>query len=117
MKEGKHTPGGIFYIAGFLAALVFFSACKTPFGGYWEYEFDNETSHSITISLNEAYKTSKEGSEIDTPLNLYSNASETVYVKSDSLGFRWTAGNYSSANRNIYPEKSGSKVTFKERKK
>jgi hypothetical protein len=117
MREGKHKPDGILYITGLLALLVIFSACDTPFDGYWEYEFSNETSYSITIFLDKAYKTSKEGSEIDTSLYLYSNGNEIVYVKSDSLGFRWETGYYSSENRNIYPEKNGSKVTFKERKK
>jgi hypothetical protein len=114
MKKGKHTPGRVLYITGLLVPLVFFTACKTPFGGYWEYEFSNETSYYITVSLNESYKTStKESSERNTSLYLYYDSSETVYVKSGSLGFEWDSG----ANRNIYPEKNGSKVTFKERKK
>jgi hypothetical protein len=109
MKEGKHKPGGLFYITGLFAALVFFSACETPFGGYWEDAFNNETSYTITVTLDKAYKTSTGDSEINTSLYLYSNSSETVYVKSDSVDFSWTARN-AEKNRDIYPEKDGSKV-------
>jgi hypothetical protein len=120
MKKGKRTPGGVLCIAGVLAALVFFTACDTPLGGYWEYEFNNETSYTITVTLDESYKTSTDDdTEVNTAFNLYtkssySKSSRTVYVKSGSVGFEWTANN-SNNNRNIYPEKNGSKVTFKER--
>jgi hypothetical protein len=116
MKEGKHKPAGLFYIAGLLAVLVFFSACDLPPGGYWEYDFSNQTSYYIELSLNKPYRTSTEGSETSTSFYLYPKTTQTVYVESDSLGFQWTSGTYSEENRKIYPEKSGSKVTFKERK-
>jgi hypothetical protein len=126
MKKGKHKPAGFFYTAGVLAVFTFFAACKTPLGGLWEYQFSNKTSYSIRISLDKGYKLSKESGSsssawgdsepfIYTDFILYSGSSGTVYVESDSVGFGWTAG--STYNRYIYPEKDGSRVTFKERSK
>jgi hypothetical protein len=115
MKKRKHTPEGALYVAAMLAALVLFAACDTPPGGYWEYEFENAANSSITVSLNKAYKLSSEqdAPEWDTDLVIYSKASKTVYIDSDSVEFQWLA---SSNNLKIYPETDGSKVTFKERK-
>jgi hypothetical protein len=115
MKKSKHNPGGILCMAGVLALVVVFTACDTPFGGYWEYEFSNQTQYSITVSLDKSYKTSTEQeAETDTDLRVSSKSSQTVYVKSGTLGFEWTSS-YSNNNRNVFPEKDGSKVTFKER--
>jgi hypothetical protein len=107
-------------MAGVLAALVFFTACDMPSGGYWEYAFRNETSCTITVTLDRSYKTStKEGTETDSGLLLYSKSSRTVYVKNGSVGFEWTADYPTDYQKYfyMYPETDGSKVTFKEQLK
>jgi hypothetical protein len=116
MKEKIGKPAGMFFIMGIPVLCLVFSACDTPLGGYWEYEFSNQTQYSITVSLNKKYKLAKEGAETDSGLDLYYKSSVTVYIDSDSVNFEWTAG-YSEYNRHIYAETGGSKVTFREKAK
>jgi hypothetical protein len=121
MKQKKFQMARWFFTGLSITAFVL-SACKMPLGGYWEYTFENQTSYSITVSLNRAYKLVKEETWadkkpwLDDDLDIYSRSSKTVYIEEDSVDFEWTASSQ-SYNRYIYPVKAGSKVTFREREK
>jgi hypothetical protein len=93
-----------------LAAAGFCLFSCIPLGG-WEYEFINETSHTINISLDEKYKLSKETSAeaVSSSLVLYAKSSSTIYVEADVVKFTWN----SSYNRDIYVVEDGPTVTFK----
>jgi hypothetical protein len=98
---------------GSLLFLSLFFSCDTPFGGKWEYKFINSTQYSISITLNNEYYTSSDSTYASSSsLYLYSNSSKTVYVKSGSVDFQWTASSY---NSKIFSTVDGSTVTFKER--
>jgi hypothetical protein len=114
VKEKKCKQGGIFYIASALALAVFFSACDTPPGGFWEYGFVNNTPYSITVYLDEEFYNTQEEEVTYTQFSLSSNNSKIVYVKSGSVGFEWSAGSAAN-NHAVAPETKGSKVTFKAR--
>ena len=87
-------------------------------GGYYEYEFDNQTRYTITITMDRSYKTPYKNSSYRYPenaLSINSKNKTTVYVsQGNSLYFKWTASN-ASDNPKIYSETIGTKVTFKER--
>ncbi|MDR2258610.1 MAG: hypothetical protein LBE14_05620 [Treponema sp.] len=117
--NGKMTK--VFFIMC-ISIFFVFSACDASWEETWgpdyEYKFDNQTQYSITVTLNKNYKLSKEGGEESRELNLSSKSSRTVYIKSDSVDFKWAASYYNSSySRYIYPVTDGSKVTFKERAK
>jgi hypothetical protein len=124
MKERKKgSPIRLFFIAG-VSVLFLFCGCDMPSGGYWEYTFENQTQYTIQVSLNEGYKLVREvpkengeSSPVYTaPLQIYNKSSKTVYIRSGSVDFEWTASSPGN-NRSIYPVNTGSKVTFKERDK
>jgi hypothetical protein len=117
-QESKRNLSPLFL---FFSISILFSACKGEFyysdGGYWlKYQFVNESSYSIVITLDQEYKyTSGEDSmPYSSAISLNSGLSITVLVKDDSVDFMWTASNKSD-NRYIYTVIDGSKVTFWER--
>jgi hypothetical protein len=114
MKTKNGKSAGMFVFAGII--FLFFSACM-PFGGAWEYVFDNQTQYGIEVFLSGNYESFYEffrKDEKDQVLYISPKSSKTVSIDTGSVDFEWTA--YSSDNnRYIYPVKNGSKVTFKER--
>jgi hypothetical protein len=117
MKQVKRKNGGSLLFLFFVTA-IFLSACNAPPSGYWEYQFVNESSYAITVTLNQEYRleTSKEGytpPTYTTPFSVSSNSSRIVYVKDDDVDYQWTASS-AGDNRYIYVVANGSKVTFKE---
>jgi hypothetical protein len=83
-------------------------------GGYYNYEFDNQTGYTISVTMNQPYKISKNSTERNNALSINARSKTMVYVLQDSLDFQWTTSSGSN-NSKIYSETIGAKVTFKER--
>jgi len=84
--------------------------------GYYDYEFDNQTRFTITVTMNQLYKTPNKNSPDRTnALSINRESKTTIFVLKDySLEFHWTASNASDTPK-IHSEIIGSTVVFKER--
>jgi hypothetical protein len=118
----------IFLLLLFIAISTLFNACIKLLSGYWEYEFANESSYTIQITLNKKYASSEQGLSNEDELSssiiyLSSHTSRTVYSGDDSIDFTWIASSNSTGyyatsiihNSSIDIVSDGSKITFKER--
>ncbi|MDR1902517.1 MAG: hypothetical protein LBQ88_09590 [Treponema sp.] len=102
----------VFGLAGTLLALVL-TGCITEA----EYEFENQTSYSITVTVvGTSFQIWSEssGDFVDysyTYINLYSGNKIKIKTNTDIVDFEWTSGSY---NSKIYVDNKGNKVIFKE---
>ncbi|MDR2479689.1 MAG: hypothetical protein LBD48_10315 [Treponema sp.] len=101
-------------LSGIILLAVALFSCDMPVGGY-EYAFDNQTLYPIKITiLDRGFKNSKDGDEQRGSFLVFSQSKHTIYVESTSVEFEWTADEL-RYNREIFADKSGSKITFRKR--
>jgi hypothetical protein len=118
----RESKRNLFQLLLVFAIAMLFSACNGyeshyHDGGYWlKYQFVNESSYSIAITLNKEYQYTPDSDSMlySSAISLYSGSSITVWVKDDSVDFTWAASS-AGDNRYIYAATDGSKVTFKAR--
>jgi hypothetical protein len=113
-RESKRNLSLLFL---FFSIPILFNTCDTTgLNGYWKYEFVNESSYTVYITLNQKYRLDYDdkSTPYTSEISLYSYSSYTVYIKDDSVDFAWTTSSESN-NRYIYTVADGSKVTFRKR--
>jgi hypothetical protein len=117
MRKNSGMLWTLFMGISVLLTALFYAGCEDIMPA--EGEFENQTSHSITVTIVGSDFSIKRGDSKEfapstsTSIYLYSDENVRIQSKDNEINFKWTASS-GDANRKIYVVNDGDKVTFKE---